>query len=92
MTQHRQPDMAPPADRRLLVIAGIVLAIPMLALVPVGWYSKYSPRLNGFTFFIWYQMALVVLCAICTSIAYVLVKKARPHVPFQPANDSKEGA
>lgn len=90
MSQHKYPDKAPPADRRLLVIAGIVLALPMLALVPVGWYSHRSPRLNGFTFFIWYQMLLVFVCAACTSIAYVLVKKARPHVPFQPADESEK--
>lgn len=90
MTQHKHPDKAPPADRRLQVLAGLVLLLPMLALVPVGWYSKYSPHLGSFPFFIWYQMALVFFCALCTSIAYVLVKKARPHVPFEAAEKGGE--
>jgi hypothetical protein len=87
MSQHKYPDKAPPADRRLQVIAALFLLLPMAALVPVGWYGKYSPHLGAFPFFIWYQMALVFVCAGCTSIAYVLVKKARPHVPFQPADE-----
>ncbi|WP_265445012.1 DUF3311 domain-containing protein [Flexivirga meconopsidis] len=84
MSQHPNPHQAPPADRRLQVVAGVVLLLPMLALVPVGWYAKTDPKLGSFPFFIWYQMALVFFCAICTSIAYALVKKARPHVPFEP--------
>ena len=86
MTQHKHPDKAPPADRRLQVLAGISLLLPMIALVPVGWYARTTPRLGGFPFFIWYQLALVFFCAACTSIAYVLVKRARPHVPFQPVD------
>ena len=92
MAQHKYPDKAPPADRRLQVLAGICLLLPMIALVPVGWYAKTSPRLGAFPFFIWYQMALVFFCVLCTSIAYVLVQKARPHVPFQAAdNTTSEG-
>lgn len=86
MALHKYPDQAPPADRRLQVLAGIFLLVPMVALVPVGWYSRTTPKLGAFPFFIWYQMALVVVCVICTSIAYVLVKKARPPVPFQAAD------
>ena len=88
MALHKYPDKAPPADRRLQVVAGIVLLLPMIALVPVGWYARTTPKLGAFPFFIWYQMALVVFCVICTSIAYVLVTKARPPVPFQPADAS----
>lgn len=86
MTQHKFPDKAPPADRRLQVLAGLVLLLPMIALVPVGWYARTTPKLGAFPFFIWYQMALVIFCVICTSIAYVLVTKARPPVPFQAAD------
>ena len=82
----------PPADRRLHIIAGIVLLIPMLALVPVGWYSSRTPRLGGFPFFIWYQMLLVFICAGCTSLAYVLVKRARPARPTATAPTDEDGA
>ncbi|WP_446664616.1 DUF3311 domain-containing protein [Flexivirga sp. B27] len=86
MAQHKHPDQAPPANRGLQVLAGIFLLLPMIALVPVGWYSRITPRLGAFPFFIWYQMALVFFCVFCTSIAYVLVKKARPRVPFEAAD------
>lgn len=92
MTQHPDSAKAPPADRRLQVLAGIFLLLPMIALVPVGWYARTTPRLGGFPFFIWYQMVLVFFCAACTSIAYVLVKKARPHVPLgTPGAMTKDG-
>ena len=63
---------------------GHFLLLPMIALVPVGWYARTTPRLGSFPFFIWYQMLLVFFCAACTSIAYVLVKKARP-LPYRDA-------
>ena len=92
MIQDEHTDKAPPADRRLQVLAGIFLLLPMIALVPVGWYARTTPRLGSFPFFIWYQMLLVFFCAACTSIAYVLVKKARPHVPLPPAGTlTKDG-
>lgn len=80
-----QPDSqdgAPPANRPLQVLAGVLLAIPCLALIPVGWYSRRSPELGGFPFFIWYQMLWVFLCAGFTYSAYVVVKRARPHRPM----------
>ena len=83
MTDHENPDQAPPANTGLLWLAGILLLIPMLALVPVGWYAKKDPELWGFPFFIWYQLLWVFLTAGCTSLAYVIVQKARPHVPMR---------
>ncbi|NHN56421.1 DUF3311 domain-containing protein [Calidifontibacter sp. DB0510] len=59
----------------------------MLGLLPVGLYSKYEPKLGPFPFFVWYQLMWVFLTAACTSIAYVLVQKARPHVPMTPVDE-----
>ncbi|TWE09461.1 DUF3311 domain-containing protein [Rudaeicoccus suwonensis] len=86
------PDKAPPANTGLLIAAGILLVIPMAALVPVGLYSKIDPKLGAFPFFVWYQMLWVFLCAGCTSLAYVIVKKARPHVALPAEPEGRHSA
>jgi hypothetical protein len=82
-------DTVPPANKGLLAIAGVLLAIPMLALVWVSSYAKKDPEFAGFPFFIWYQFLWVFLCSALTYAAYRLVLKARPHRPMTPA-DSDE--
>jgi hypothetical protein len=81
---NRQVDTstAPPANRRLLTFAAILLAAPIVALLWVGSYSKIEPTLAGFPFFIWYQFVWVFLCAACTWGAYHLVLTARPRRPL----------
>lgn len=86
------PNAAPPARRDLQIAMGIVLLIPLIALVPVGWYSREDPKLGAFPFFFWYQMLWVFLTAVCTSIAYFLSKKARPQRPIAARSyDRPEG-
>jgi membrane protein implicated in regulation of membrane protease activity len=75
---------APPADTPLLVLAGILVAIPIIALMLVGTYAKDEPRLAGFPFFIWYQFAWVIVTSLLTYAAYRVVLKARPHRPMNP--------
>ncbi len=87
MSPHRDPNKAPPANTGLLVLTGILLVIPMLALIPVGWYSKQDPKLGPFPFFVWYQMVWVFLTAGLTWCAYLLVQKARPHQPITPSDE-----
>lgn len=78
MDQHGRAD-APPADRKLLVLAGVLLAIPLVGLLWVGSYARKEPVLAGFPFFIWYQFLWVFLCSGMTYAAYRIVLKARPH-------------
>lgn len=75
---------APPANKGLLALAGVLLAIPIVALMLVGTYAKDEPRLAGFPFFVWYQFVWVVLCSVLTYAAYRVVLKARPHRPMNP--------
>ena len=75
-------DTVPPANTGMLVAAGVLLALPMIALAWVGSYAKEDPKLGGFPFFIWYQFLWVFLCSGCTYAAYKLVQKARPHRPM----------
>jgi hypothetical protein len=75
-------DTVPPANKRLLAAAAVLLAIPVVALMWVSSYAKVEPRLWGFPFFIWYQFLWVFLCSAMTWTAYKLVLKARPHRPM----------
>jgi hypothetical protein len=61
----------------LLVVAGILLAVPIVALLWVGTYDRVEPKLGGFPFFFWYQFAWVFLCSVFTWTAYKLILAAR---------------
>lgn len=61
----------------LLVVAGILLAVPIVALLWVGSYDRVEPKLGAFPFFFWYQFVWVFLCSGFTWTAYKLVQAAR---------------
>jgi len=61
----------------VLVGAGVLVLIPIVALMWVGSYSKATPELWGFPFFYWYQLLWVFIAAACTYLAYLLVRNAR---------------
>lgn len=84
-------DTVPPANKALLAIAGVLLALPMIALAWVSSYAKVEPKLAGFPFFIWYQFLWVFLCSAMTFTAYRLVLKARPHRPM-PGHPNHAGS
>jgi Protein of unknown function (DUF3311) len=71
----------PRANKALLTVASVLLAIPVGALLSVNTYAKVDPTLAGFPFFIWYQFLWVFLCAACTWTAYRVVLAARPRRP-----------
>ncbi len=75
-------DTAPPADKRRLALAAVLLAIPVVAMLWVGSYARDEPRLGAFPFFFWYQLAWVFLCAALTFTAHRLVLRARPRRPL----------
>jgi membrane protein implicated in regulation of membrane protease activity len=78
MSENRSggPDV-PPTDKRLLAVAGVLLAIPVVALLWVSSYARETPRLWGFPFFFWYQFMWVFICAALTYTAHRLVLAAR---------------
>lgn len=80
-------DTVPPARTGLLVLAGVLLALPVVALMWVSSYSRDEPRLAGFPFFIWYQFLWVFLCSALTYTAYRIVLVARPHRPMDDLRD-----
>jgi hypothetical protein len=70
-------DGAPPTNKALLVLAGILLAIPVIALSWVSTYARETPKLGGIPFFFWYQFMWVFICAAMTYAAHRLVLAAR---------------
>jgi hypothetical protein len=67
----------PHTDKGKLVAAGILLLIPIVALMWVPSYTREDPTLFGFPFFFWYQCLWVFLCSGMTWAAYKLVLAAR---------------
>jgi hypothetical protein len=82
-------DTDPPARTGLLALAGVLLLVPIVALMWVGSYDRVEPRLGAFPFFIWYQFLWVFLCSGLTYTAYRIVRVARPH---RPMDDPEERA
>ncbi len=68
---------APPTNKGLLVVAGILLAIPIVALCWVSTYARETPRLGGVPFFFWYQFLWVFITAGLTYTAHRVVVFAR---------------
>lgn len=55
------------------VVAGLCLAAPFVGLLAVPLYTRDEPRIGGFPFFFWYQLVWVLVSAVLTSCAYLLV-------------------
>jgi hypothetical protein len=88
-------DGAPPTNKRLLVLAGVLLAIPLVALCWVSSYARETPRLWGFPFFFWYQFLWVFITAGLTYAAHRIVLAARSPRPgttgHAPGTDPADG-
>ncbi|MDQ4052652.1 MAG: DUF3311 domain-containing protein [Actinomycetota bacterium] len=70
-----------------MVAAGVLLAIPIVALMWVPLYARETPKLFDFPFFIWYQFAWVFLCSAMTWTAYKLTLSARAPRGDRDRND-----
>ncbi len=77
----------PHSDKPKLIAAGVLLLIPIVALMWVPSYTRTDPELFGFPFFFWYQFLWVFLCSSMTWCAYLLTISARR----EKADDRGEG-
>jgi hypothetical protein len=95
----------PPAvpARRLPLITptrtacAVLLAAPFVALLWVSSYSRTDPAFIGIPFFYWYQLAWVIVSALFTGAAYLLIRREesrrRPHAAGPgPGPDSSSGS
>ncbi|MFE5582377.1 DUF3311 domain-containing protein [Kitasatospora sp. NPDC056531] len=62
----------PPVTAERL-LAGIALAVPVVALLWVSSYSKPDPVLGGMPLFYWYQLMWIPLTALFTGAAHLLL-------------------
>ncbi|HEV7193537.1 MAG TPA: DUF3311 domain-containing protein [Jatrophihabitantaceae bacterium] len=73
-----QPTGRPrPLPAGAMIAAGVLLAVPLIALAIVPVYAKDGPRLLGFPFFYWYQFMWVFLASAFTWAAYLVLRHAR---------------
>jgi hypothetical protein len=64
-------------SKEAIVRAGVLLAIPVLALLIVPFYASEDPHLWGFPFFYWYQFLWVFLASGFTWAAFKVIDNAR---------------
>lgn len=73
--------MSQPSRHRLsrgtMITAGVLLGLPIIALLWVPLYARKGPELWGFPFFYWYQMAWVIVCGFCTAAAFQVIERDR---------------
>ena len=73
--------MSRPSPRRLppatAATAGVLLAVPILALLLVPLYARKGPELWGFPFFYWYQLLWVLICGLFTTAAHRVIQRDR---------------
>ena len=77
----RAGDGVPPTNKALLVAAGVLLAIPIVALLLGDQLCAGDPEAGGVPFFFWYQFLWVFICAGLTYAAHRLVLAARSPGP-----------
>ena len=74
---HRQGEARHSLPPGVRVLAGVLLAIPIIGLAIVPVYAKAAPKLWGFPFFYWYQFLWVFLASGFTFTAYLVISRAR---------------
>jgi hypothetical protein len=71
-----RPPARPSPSRGLWIVIVAVLAPAIILPLWVPLYDKVDPRLNGWPFFFWFQMAMILFATACTFIAFTLSKVA----------------
>ncbi len=71
-------DSRPPASpsRGLWIAITVILIPPIVVPLWVPLYDKDEPRFNGWPFFYWFQMALIIGSTVLTVIAFALSRVA----------------
>jgi hypothetical protein len=75
MASAPEPPAAVPVVTPERVLAGLSLAVPIVALLWVSSYAKLTPEIGGVPFFYWYQIMWIPLSAVFTGAAYFLLNR-----------------
>ena len=65
----------PPLVTPTRVVCAFLLGLPFVALLWVSSYSRLTPAFIGIPFFYWYQLAWVIVSALFTAAAFVLIRR-----------------
>ena len=65
----------PPLVTPTRIACAVLLAAPFVALLWVNSYARLGPSLIGIPFFYWYQLAWVIVSALFTGAAYLLIRR-----------------
>jgi hypothetical protein len=57
------------------IVVGLILLAAIVVPLLVGTYARVEPRLFGFPFFYWYQLAWVFIAAGCCGLSFVLLRR-----------------
>jgi hypothetical protein len=57
----------------LWIVVGVIIAVPIVLPLLVGTYARTTPELGGVPFYFWWQFFLIIVSAVFTIVAYVLV-------------------
>jgi membrane protein implicated in regulation of membrane protease activity len=74
MSESRPPASSP--SRGLWILIIVLLTPPVVLPLWVPLYDKTEPELNGWPFFYWFQMALILFATAMTVVAYALSRVA----------------
>ena len=79
MAEPATPPPLPPPRLPLVtptrVVCAFLLGVPFVALLWVSSYSRLTPAFIGIPFFYWYQLAWVIVSALFTAAAFVLIRR-----------------
>jgi membrane protein implicated in regulation of membrane protease activity len=53
----------------------VLLLAPFVALLWVNSYARLTPSFIGIPFFYWYQLLWVIVSAVLTGVAYLLIRR-----------------
>ena len=82
----------PPQVTPTRIACAVLLVAPFVALLWVGSYNRLDPAFIGIPFFYWYQLAWVVVSAVFTGAAYLLVRREETGRRARAAADRGEQA
>lgn len=51
-----------------------LLLVQFVLALCVPYYNKIDPKLAGIPFFYWYQLAMVLVCAVLTALVYFMTE------------------
>ena len=71
--------MSEPNTRRtsgLWAVVAVLLAVGIVVPLLVGLYDSVEPRLGGFPFYYWFQLALIPVSVVLMAIAYYIARGA----------------